>query len=219
VAKGAKRPYSQLRPVLMPFQRLVLGFGAKRSEDAEVWLLRQAEWAGGPAWPGGAGLLPGFYLNELLMRLMVRHDPHPALFDAYARTLQAMGDPALLQAALRAFELVLLRRLGHLPQLSAQTVDGRPVVGNQRYELHPELGVREALWVGEEGAGPVTLDGGVLQDIENALSLNDAIPTLMAACVPALGELKTLLRTLIHYHLGSQTLRTRQLMMELQQQP
>ena len=52
VAKGAKRPYSQLRPVLMPFQRLTLGFGVKRSDDAEVWLLRQAEWAGGPAWPG-----------------------------------------------------------------------------------------------------------------------------------------------------------------------
>ena len=54
VAKGAKRPYSQLRPVLMPFQRLTLGLGVKRSEDAEVWLLRQAEWAGGSAWPGGA---------------------------------------------------------------------------------------------------------------------------------------------------------------------
>lgn len=217
VAKGAKRPYSQLRPVLMPFQRLSLVFGVKRSEDAEVWLLRQAEWAGGPAWPGGAALLPGFYLNELLMRLMVRHDPHPALFDAYAQTLHAMGDPALLQAALRAFELTLLRRLGHLPQLSVQTVDNRVVVAGQSYELHPELGVREALWLGEPGAGPVGLDGQVLISIEHALSLSDGIPTLMAACMPALSELKALLRTLIHYHLGSQTLRTRQLMMELQQ--
>jgi DNA repair protein RecO (recombination protein O) len=39
----------------------------------------------------------------------------------------------------------------------------------------------------------------------------------MAACMPALSELKAVLRSLIHYHLGSQTLRTRQLMMELQQ--
>ncbi len=217
VAKGAKRPYSQLRPVLMPFQRLVLGFGAKRSEDAEVWLLRQAEWAGGPAWPGGAALLPGFYLNELLMRLMVRHDPHPALFDAYAQTLLAMGDAALLQAALRAFELVLLRQLGLLPQLSMLTVDGRPVQPGVHYELHPELGVREARWLGEPGAGPVVLPGEVLVAIEHALGLNEVIPTLMAACMPVLSELKALLRTLIHYHLGSQTLRTRQLMMELQQ--
>ncbi len=217
VAKGAKRPYSQLRPVLMPFQRLTLGFGVKRADDAEVWLLRQAEWAGGPAWPGGAALLPGFYLNELLLRLMVRHDPHPELFDAYSQTLQAMGDPTLLQAALRAFELTLLRQLGHLPQMSAQTVGAQPVMPGRAYELHPDLGVREALWTGEPGAGPVVLDGQVLMGIEHALSLSQSMPTLMAACMPALSELKALLRTLIHYHLGSQTLRTRQLMMELQQ--
>ncbi|MDD2975306.1 DNA repair protein RecO [Aquabacterium sp.] len=237
VAKGAKRPYSQLRPVLMPFQRLVVTFGVKRSEDAEVWLLRQAEWAGGPAWPGGAALLPGFYLNELLMRLMVRHDPHPALFDAYGQALQAMADPTLLQAALRAFELILLRQLGHLPDLSAQTVNGQSVLAGQNYEVHPELGVVAARWMGEPGAGPVVLDGALLAHMEAALSrpapqpdaltmLSDAIPTqalptavpsLMAACMPALSELKAVLRSLIHYHLGSQTLRTRQLMMELQQ--
>ena len=237
VAKGAKRPYSQLRPVLMPFQRLVVTFGVKRSEDAEVWLLRQAEWAGGPAWPGGAALLPGFYLNELLMRLMVRHDPHPALFDAYGQALQAMADPTLLQAGLRAFVLILLRQLGHLPDLSAQTVNGQSVLAGQNYEVHPELGVVAARWVGEPGAGPVVLDGALLAHMEAALSrpapqpdaltmLSDAIPTqvlptavpsLMAACMPALSELKAVLRSLIHYHLGSQTLRTRQLMMELQQ--
>ncbi|MBP7131764.1 MAG: DNA repair protein RecO [Aquabacterium sp.] len=236
VAKGAKRPYSQLRPVLMPFQRLVVSFGAKRSEDAEVWLLRQAEWAGGPAWPGGAALLPGFYLNELLMRLMVRHDPHPALFDAYGQALQAMADPALLQAALRAFELILLRQLGHLPDLSMQTVTGQAVLAGQSYELHPELGVLPARWVGEPGVGPVAMDGMVLTEMETALSrplpqpealtvpsdamsdlrVQTAVPALMAACMPALSDLKTVLRSLIHYHLGSQTLRTRQLMMELQ---
>ena len=237
VAKGAKRPYSQLRPVLMPFQRLVVTFGVKRSEDAEVWLLRQAEWAGGPAWPAGAAFQPGFYHNELLMRLMVRHDPHPALFDAYGQALQAMADPTLLQAALRAFELILLRQLGHLPDLSAQTVNGQSVLAGQNYEVHPELGVVAARWVGEPGAGPVVLDGALLAHMEAALSrpapqpdaltmLSDAIPTqvlptavpsLMAACMPALSELKAVLRSLIHYHLGSQTLRTRQLMMELQQ--
>ncbi|MFT3856786.1 MAG: DNA repair protein RecO [Aquabacterium sp.] len=215
VAKGAKRPYSQLRPVLMPFQRLTVAFGAKRAQEAEVWLLRQAEWAGGPAWPGGAALLPGFYLNELLMRMMVRHDPHPDLFDAYAQVLQAMGDPALLQAALRAFELILLRLLGHLPDLSVQTVDGMPLSVDQPYELHPELGVMPARWVGEAGSGPVVLAGGILAGIEKALPAG--VPSVMAACVPALSELKAILRTLIHYHLGSQALRTRQLMIELQQ--
>ncbi|RZI83178.1 MAG: DNA repair protein RecO [Rubrivivax sp.] len=222
VAKGAKRPYSQLRPVLMPFQRLHVTFGVRRSDEAEVWLLRQAEWAGGPAWPGGAALLPGFYLNELLMRLLARHDAHPGLFDAYAQTLQALADPALLQAALRAFEMLLLRQLGHLPDLSHLTVGGQAVVPGRSYGLHPEWGVSP-----EGGqADAALLDGAVLLQMEAALASEGeggrtirvpAMAPLMAACVPALGELKTVLRAMLHYHLGSHALRTRQLMMELQQ--
>lgn len=226
VAKGAKRPYSQLRPVLMPFQRLHVTFGVRRSDETEVWLLRQAEWAGGPAWPGGAALLPGFYLNELLMRLLARHDAHPGLFDAYAQTLPALADPALLQAALRAFEMVLLRQLGHLPDLSTQTVDGAPVVSGRLYDVHPEWGVALRHGVTEPGMGTPSLDGAVLAQLEAVLSapggggramLSPSMPPLMAACMPALAELKSVLRSLTHYHLGSHTLRTRQLMMELQQ--
>jgi len=222
VAKGAKRPYSQLRPVLMPFQRLHVVFGAKRSEETEVWLLRQAEWAGGPAWPGGAALLPGFYLNELLMRLLARHDPHPGLFDAYAQTLQALADPSLLQAALRGFELVLLRQLGHLPDLSQLSVDGTRLETGQAYELHPEWGVARARLQGDASSS----GGPVLCALEAALStegeggraiLVPAMAPLMAACIPALSELKPVLRAMLHYHLGPHALRTRQLMMELQQ--
>lgn len=226
VAKGAKRPYSQLRPVLMPFQRLHVTFGVRRSDETEVWLLRQAEWAGGPAWPGGAALLPGFYLNELLMRLLARHDAHPGLFDAYAQTLPALADPSLLQAALRAFEMVLLRQLGHLPDLATQTMSGEPVLADGLYDVHPEWGVAPSRVAAEPGAAASSLDGAVLTQLEAALSasgqngramLSPAIAPLMAACMPALVELKSVLRALLHYHLGSHTLRTRQLMMELQQ--
>ncbi|MBC7700819.1 MAG: hypothetical protein H7225_10475, partial [Massilia sp.] len=92
----------------------------------------------------------------------------------------------------------------------------------QRYELHPELGVSRARQHDDVAA----LDGAVLRQLEAALStegeggrtiLVSAMPPLMAACIPALSELKTVLRALLHYHLGSHTLRTRQLMMELQQ--
>ncbi len=232
VAKGAKRPYSQLRPVLMPFQRIHVGFGAKRADEAEVWLLRQAEWAGGPAWPGGAALLPGFYLNELLMRLLARHDPHPELFDAYADALQGLTQPNLLTAALRSFELVLLRQLGLLPQLSVETVGSAPVLAGQGHTLHPELGVRATPWQvdvsepGVRGDGPAQLDGAVLLALEAALARpvavgQSVVPGVMAACVTAgsnaMSDLKAITRTLLHYHLGSHTLRTRQLMIELQQ--
>ena len=106
-AKGAKRPTSQLRAVLRPFQRLHATLG-RTAAAAEVHNLRGAEWAGGVPLAGGDALFSGFYLNELLMKLLAREDPHPALWDAYAATLTLLGADAD-GAALRAFELRLLR--------------------------------------------------------------------------------------------------------------
>src|SRR5437762_9419036 len=128
-AKGAKRPYSQLRSVLLPFQRIHVGLGrvpkGEHSEESthEVQNLRSAEWAGGAAMLTGAALFSGFYLNELLMKLLARHDPHPALFDAYAQTLPWLADrdDAGVEAALRAFEVTLLKEIGLLPDLSVVT--------------------------------------------------------------------------------------------------
>ncbi|HEY9238159.1 MAG TPA: recombination protein O N-terminal domain-containing protein, partial [Burkholderiaceae bacterium] len=93
-AKGAKRPYSQLRSVLLPFQRIgvTLGKAVLHEEGAsDVQTLRGAEWAGGASMLTGAALFSGFYLNELLMKLLARHDPHAALFDAYAATLPGLA--------------------------------------------------------------------------------------------------------------------------------
>ena len=118
-AKGAKRPYSQLRAVLLPFQRIQVSLGrSPADEHAEIHNLRQAEWAGGGPMLSGAALFSGFYLNELLLKLLARHDPHPALFDAYRGTLPALaaGHEGLAQAALRGFELLLLRETGLAPR-------------------------------------------------------------------------------------------------------
>ncbi|MCU0956897.1 MAG: DNA repair protein RecO, partial [Hydrogenophaga sp.] len=80
VAKGVKRPTSQFRSVLLPLQPVVLSWGG----DAEVRTLRSAQWVGGHVMPTGEALLSGSYLNELLLRLVARDDPHPRLFDHYA---------------------------------------------------------------------------------------------------------------------------------------
>lgn len=232
VAKGAKRPYSQLRPVLLPFQRLNVVFGAKQGQDVEVWLLRQAEWAGGPAWPGGPALLPGFYANELLMRLLPRHDVLPRLWDAYAAMLPALTMPGSLHASLRAFELVVLRLLGHLPDLSLHSAHHQALIDDRLYTLHPELGVMEA------GADDAAVPGWLLRQLEEALALalettpaghldgeggagsmtQAALPEdLLQACSLGSSDLRNLLRLVLHYHVGPQPLRTRQLMMDLQQ--
>ena len=129
VAKGAKRPSSNFRPVLLPLQPLQLNFGG----DAEIRTLKGAEWMGGHVMPTGEALLSGYYLNELLLRLLARDDPHEALFDAYAAVVQVLaGDHAGAQAAtqaaaLRAFELLLLREVGLLPALDAQTLTLAPL--------------------------------------------------------------------------------------------
>ena len=108
VAKGVKRPSSQFRPVLLPLQPLRLGWGG----DAEVRTLKSAHWQGGHVMPSGDALLSGYYLNELLLKLLARDDPHPLLFDHYACAVRCLADPGEPQAsALRAFELLLLREV------------------------------------------------------------------------------------------------------------
>lgn len=87
LAKGARRPRSTLRPVLLQFQPIDLAFSGRN----ELKTLVRAEWRGGVPLPQGDDLLVAFYLNELLMRLLPREDPHPRLFDGYLRTLRALG--------------------------------------------------------------------------------------------------------------------------------
>jgi DNA repair protein RecO (recombination protein O) len=214
VAKGAKRPYSQLRAVLLPFQRLLVAAGVPRRGDdqPEVQLLRSAEWAGGATMPGGAALLTGFYLNELLMKGLARQDPHPALFDAYELTLPWLalgGEDPSLQAALRAFELVLLRQTGVLPELDHVTQTQAPVQAAAMYRLAPQAGVCTAP-AAEDGVA-----GATLAAIEQALAAGD-LDALRQACAAARSALKLQLRALLHYHLGTAAMRTRQVMLDAQ---
>jgi len=60
VAKGAKRPSSSFRPVLLPLQPLQLSYGG----ESEVRTLKSAEWLGGHVMPTGEALLSGYYLND-----------------------------------------------------------------------------------------------------------------------------------------------------------
>ncbi len=212
-AKGAKRPYSQLRSVLLPFQRLHVGLGkAAASEDAaEVQTLRQAEWAGGSPMLSGAALFSGFYLNELLMKLLARHDPHPRLFDAYAATLPALaGEGDAEQAALRAFELTLLSTIGLLPDLSTVTLGAGELQPQRLYALRPEAGL-VLLPFGEDTG----CSGAAWVSLQAALQ-HGSMAALQSTCASVSATLKPQLRTLLHYHLGSPQLRTRQVMLDVQ---
>ena len=207
VAKGAKRPYSQLRPVLMPFQRLLVLTGKpKADEGGDILTLRSAEYAGAGLALPSARLFAGFYINELLMKLLARADPHERLFDAYGQTLLALAQGEE-EPALRAFELLLLRETGVLPALGLTTNTQVALHPDRRYDLQPESG----LTLSTSGGA---VQGQVWLALQQALDSHD-LPALRQAASASLPLLKPLLRNLLAYHLGSSVLRTRQLMQEV----
>jgi DNA repair protein RecO (recombination protein O) len=210
VAKGAKRPSSNFRPVLLPLQPLHLAFGG----DAEIRTLKGAEWVGGHVMPTGEALLSGYYLNELLLRLLARDDPHPRLFDAYACAVGVLASPheQAREPALRAFELLLLREIGLLPSLDLQTLTLAPLQPQARYSLLPEAGLLAA---GEQDER-ATLAGSQWLALHRAMDEHPPFPETLRQAAHAMAELKPQLRALLHYHCGVTVLRTRQLMMDLQ---
>ncbi|GAB6049674.1 DNA repair protein RecO [Hydrogenophilus islandicus] len=116
VAKGAKRPHSMLRSVLLPFQPLMLRWSGR----GEVLTLTAAEWLGGVAPIVGDALWCGYYLNELVLRLAPREVPHPEWFDAYDQAIAALASGAAPAPVLRAFEWASLKATGHAPHWPEQ---------------------------------------------------------------------------------------------------
>jgi len=208
VAKGAKRPYSQLRAVLLPFQRILVSLGKPKADEAsDILSLRSAEYAGSAATLPPAQLFSGFYLNELLMKLLARQDAHALLFDTYAETLQALA-VAQDETPLRAFELMLLRETGVLPELDRATLTQTPVQAEQFYALRPEAGLVAA------GSDEAALSGLACLALQAALDARSP-DALRQACGGVLPALRPQLRNLLHYHLGSPQLRTRTTMLEV----
>ena len=214
VAKGAKRPSSNFRSVLLPLQPLQLSWGG----DAEIRTLKGADWAGGLVMPVGEPLLSGYYANELLMRLLAREDAHPRLFDAYAALVHVLASDqaeSMVAAALRAFELLMLREAGHLPALRAQTLTYSPLTTGAAYRLVAEGGLRAA-----HADDSATLTGVQWLALADALDDEAPLSTTLHAVSQLPGEsrahLRQQLRDLLHYHCGVGTLRTRQLMIDIQ---
>lgn len=201
IARGARRPRSALRGVLLAFQPLLLGWSGK----SELKTLHKAEWQGGYTPLRGLSLICGFYLNELLLKLLPREDPHEKLYEAYASALSQLPDTADHAAVLRRFERVLLQELGYGLVLEREVAGGGPIVAEARYCYVPERGpvpVREV-----DGKTGVELAGQTLIDMAaNRYSDPQTVQ-----------QSKALMRALITHCLGPQTLHTRQLLRDLQQ--
>lgn len=214
VAKGAKKPSSNFRPVLLPLQPLLLTYTLAGDGAGDIHTLKGAEWVGGHVMPTGDALLSGYYLNELIIRLLARDDTNVPVFDAYASAVQVLASEhgEALEPALRAFELVLLREVGLLPALDAQTFTMAPLDEGERYSLVPEGGLVRA----QPGETRGTLAASEWLALEAVLARPAPFGPTLQVAAGVMGGLKPQLRGLLHYHCGVKQLRTRQLMMDLQ---
>lgn len=208
VAKGVKRPTSQFRPVLLPLQPLQLSW----SGDAEVRTLKAAHWQGGHVMPTGEALISGSYLNELLMRLLARDDPHERLFDHFTTAVQLLAEKSdAQQLVLRAFELLLLRDIGFLPDLAHDSNTLAELDPELRYVLGHESGVSLA-----RDSDSHALTGEQWMDLQSAMDQPAPFVPTLRACASCLQALRQPLRNLLHYHCGVRVFKTRQLMLDVQ---
>lgn len=199
IAKGAKRPHSQLRGVLQTFQPLSSSWVGK----SELRTLTDAEWVGGMLPLEKTALLCGFYLNELLVKLLARDDAHPALFDHYVATLNQLAHNEPAPIVLRKFERALLKETGVSADLSRCTATRAPVRADVVYVVDPERGPRpeRASDQSPRVAGKTLLDME-REDYQDAATQSQS---------------KQLMRFLLAHHLGGAPLNTRQILIDLSQ--
>lgn len=199
IAKGAKRPHSQLRGVLQTFQPLSSSWVGK----SELRTLTDAEWVGGMLPLEKTALLCGFYLNELLVKLLARDDAHPALFDHYVSTLNQLAHNEPAPIVLRKFERALLKETGVAADLTRCVETRRAVQADVVYVVDPERGPRP-----ERSSDPwPRVAGKTLLDME-CENYEDVATQVQS---------KQLMRFLVAHHLNGAPLNTRQILIDLSQ--
>jgi DNA repair protein RecO (recombination protein O) len=199
VAKGAKRPHSKLRGVLQTFQPLAVSWSGR----AEVRTLIDAEWIGGLLPLEKSALLCGFYLNELLVKMLARDDAHAALFDHYVATLNQLAHDEPAAIVLRKFERALLKETGVIGDWRVCTTSGEQVHADRMYIVDPEHGPRPA----RAADTAPQVSGKTLLDMEQE-DYSDPATQMQS---------KFLMRFLLAHHLHGAPLNTRQILIDLLQ--
>jgi DNA repair protein RecO (recombination protein O) len=200
VARGARRPRSDLRGVLQSFQPLTLSW----TGTGELKTLARADWRGGLPLVTGSALLCGFYLNELLLKLVPREDAHPRLFDDYEAALRELAAGTEQAPVLRRFELRLLAELGYAMPLTHEADTGRPIDPAARYYYAFERGPR--MNAAEPGPRYPEVRGATLL----ALAQHDFSAPEAAA------EAKRLMREVLDYYLERRAIASRRVVRDLQ---
>lgn len=194
IAKGARRQKSQFRGALLPFRRLLTSWTGK----GEIPTLTLAEAAERWTEIRGHGAVCGFYVNELVIKLLHRYDAHPQLFDDYAATMARFQEGELFEDTLRLFEKRLLGELGYAMNLEYEVESNEPILGSMSYRFIPSIGA-----VAEDSSrrGGVPVSGAALQALRAESFGGEAERR----------ECKRLMRAMISHQLENRTLYSRKM--------
>jgi DNA repair protein RecO (recombination protein O) len=184
VARGSRSSKSRLRGILRPFMPLELSWMIR----SDLGTLTGAEIHGPPISLSGDALLSGYYVNELVLNLLHRHDCQPDIFAAYGQVIAGLAGRHDLSACLREFEMALLRILGYAPILDHDALSLEPLAADTRYEYRVERGPVPV--EGDEGSN--TFSGSLLAAIGR---LDFSEPKVLRAA-------GRLMKIVIAYHLG-----------------
>jgi DNA repair protein RecO (recombination protein O) len=197
VAQGSRRTATGQRALLQPFLPLRLSWIRR----GELGRLTQVEAASGPLELSGTALLAGFYVNELMLRLLQRGDRNEAIYSCYSSCVLELSARTRVSRSLRLFELALLEALGYGVELGRDVHTGEPLRPDAAYVFEPEAGParREARAAEEQFSGRDLIS---LRD----RALNDP-DSLRAA--------KRLLGGILRTHLGERPLKSREVMKEI----
>ncbi len=198
VARGSRGARSRLKGVLRPFMPLSMSWVIK----SDLGTLTGAEVRGAPLSLSGDALLSGYYVNELILHLLHRHDPQPEIFAAYGQTIHALaGAGTDIAPVLRQFEMELLRFSGYALNLDHESGSAEPLDPGQHYEYRMEQGAVAV----SRSDGPLVFSGATLTAIAGQ-QFGDA-GVLRAAT--------RLMREVISFHLGGKELKSRKVLLEI----
>lgn len=198
VAKGARSPRSKLQGILQPFTPLIISWSGK----GDVQTLTGAESDKTSINLSGKQVMSGYYINELLQRLMTSHDPHPELYSVYKETLESFikDDEELV---LRRFEKHLLAEIGYGLNLDSESDSGLKLSKDEQYYYDIEKGpvkVNDS-YDRDDIAGELILSGQTLLDLSQEKFSSSQTQK----------EAKQLMRIILNHHLGDKPLKTRSL--------
>ena len=192
IAKGAKREKSRHAGLLQPYQRLLMAWRGK----SELMTLTDVEADIEPHELQDARLIAGFYVNELLLRLLHQHESHSELFDLYNKAIFDLSELENVDTVLRVFEKGLLQSLGYGLILDREIHDGQAIEADKNYYYLVDSGpVKDPPPTGDyveiSGNSLLALGRGCLKNKQE------------------LEETKRLMRFILQCHLGNKPLSSR----------